>query len=155
MLASTTSATSVTKSSRKVYARNTTTSHFFCLRGNHEQRPELCNIPVVEVDTEQVHGLFYHEDKYPNIYYFVDGTISYFDNFRCYAMGGAYSVDKYYRPCNGPQVVPTRANHHRRSKRYETLLRSPRRVCGLHIHSHFHSLGSHSTFSWKDLTKAQ
>jgi len=79
---------------------------FFCLRGNHEQRPELCNIPTVEVDTEQVHGLFYHEDKYPNIYYFVDGTVSYFDNFRCYAMGGAYSVDKYYRLAMDRQWFP-------------------------------------------------
>lgn len=73
---------------------------FYCLRGNHEERPEnvdgYCRVFDGEVNNE----VWVHPD-YPNIRYLVDGNIYMFDGFSCLAIGGAYSVDKYWRLANG------------------------------------------------------
>ena len=68
----------------------------YCVRGNHEQRPEL--IPSVEVvfDTE-VEGNVYYEKEFPKIHYFMDGGIYNLGGHKALSIGGSYSVDKYYR----------------------------------------------------------
>lgn len=66
----------------------------FCIRGNHEARPQS----LKSYTTEMFHGdTVYYEKEYPNIKFAIDGGIYDFDGFRCLTIGGAYSVDKYYR----------------------------------------------------------
>ena len=72
---------------------------FFCLRGNHEMRPEDCGIPVVF--NEDVIQDVYQEEEYPTINYLIDGKIYDFNGYEVLAIGGAYSVDKFYRLSNG------------------------------------------------------
>lgn len=69
---------------------------FYCVRGNHEERPE--NIPTMTlVYDEEVKNRIYMESEYPNIRYLVDGEIYEFEKKQCLIIGGAYSVDKWYR----------------------------------------------------------
>ena len=37
------------------------------------------------------------EDKYPNLLFAKDGEVYDFDGYKCLVIGGAYSVDKYWR----------------------------------------------------------
>ena len=70
----------------------------FCIHGNHEIRPQ--NIPTYK---ERVYhgGRVLYEEAYPNIVFAIDGEIYDFDGFKCIVIGGAYSVDKYYRLARG------------------------------------------------------
>ena len=66
----------------------------FCVHGNHEARPWEAG------DYEEVmwnDGLVYMEEAYPNILFAKDGEIYNFHGKKVMAIGGAYSVDKYYR----------------------------------------------------------
>ena len=66
----------------------------FCIHGNHEARPWEAG------DYEEVmwnDGLVYMEEAYPNILFAKDGEIYNFHGKKVMAIGGAYSVDKYYR----------------------------------------------------------
>lgn len=72
----------------------------FCVHGNHEERPYLA------VDCEEKiwnKGIVYVEEQYPNILYAKDGEIYDFNGKSVMPIGGAYSVDKYYRIRNGLQ----------------------------------------------------
>jgi 3-oxoacid CoA-transferase subunit A len=66
----------------------------FCIHGNHECRPR--HIPTYEI-TEWREGLVYLEKEYLNILFAKDGEIYNLDDQRVIVIGGAYSVDKYYR----------------------------------------------------------
>ena len=66
----------------------------FCIHGNHEARPQT--IPTYE-EIEFCEGKAYIESKYSNIIFAKDGEIYNFKNTKCIAIGGAYSVDKYWR----------------------------------------------------------
>lgn len=69
---------------------------FFCVRGNHEARPE--DIPTMEkVFNPDVGNSVYWESKYPNIFYLLDGREYHFHNYIALVIGGAYSIDKWYR----------------------------------------------------------
>ncbi len=71
---------------------------FFCIHGNHEERPE--NIKTYK--TKQFHqGIVYYEEKYPNLLFAKDGEIYDFNHQKVLVIGGAYSVDKYYRRMHG------------------------------------------------------
>ena len=70
--------------------------HIYCVRGNHEQRPELIKNMVL-VNDENVNNVVYMEEAFPNIRYFVDGKIYNLLGYKCLVVGGAYSVDKWYR----------------------------------------------------------
>ncbi|MBQ4284611.1 MAG: metallophosphoesterase [Lachnospira sp.] len=76
----------------------------FCIHGNHEERP-------YEIDTyeemEWNGGVVYYEPEFPNILFAKDGEIYDFDGRRCIAIGGAYSVDKYYRLSHGMRWYET------------------------------------------------
>lgn len=66
----------------------------FCIHGNHEKRPET----IKSYKTTSFHGgTAWYEDDYPNILFAKDGEIYDFDGNKCIAIGGAYSVDKWYR----------------------------------------------------------
>lgn len=68
----------------------------YCVRGNHEEHPG--NIDSMEyVFDEEVGYWVYWEEDYPNIKYFSDGFIYNIKGYRCLVIGGAYSVDKWYR----------------------------------------------------------
>lgn len=71
---------------------------FFCLHGNHEQRPStLIGYQVCEYHG----GKVWVEPQYPNIVFAIDGEIYDFCGHSCLVIGGAYSVDKWYRLARG------------------------------------------------------
>lgn len=66
----------------------------FCVHGNHEARPwEAADYDEVMWNN----GLVYREEQYPNILFAKDGEIYDFHGKKVMAIGGVYSVDKYYR----------------------------------------------------------
>lgn len=69
----------------------------YCVRGNHEERPEL--LPsMCELYDDNIAGPVYIEpNDYPNIRYLKDGGVYNINGFRTLVIGGAYSVDKWYR----------------------------------------------------------
>lgn len=87
---------------RKSYT-NELGPQIYCLRGNHEERPE--NIPGMEMwlDMETA-STVYMEKEFPNIKYLVDGNSYWFGRYKCLALGGAYSVDKYWRLQHYPKT---------------------------------------------------
>lgn len=66
----------------------------FCIHGNHEQRPQ-----TIETYKEKIMygGIVYYEEEYPNILFAKDGEIYDFDGYKVLVIGGAYSIDKYFR----------------------------------------------------------
>lgn len=80
---------------------------FFCVHGNHEMRPET-------IPTYQMYEMlgacqcdpFYMEPEFPNIMFGMDGGVYGFCGKRCLVIGGAYSVDKYYRIAHGYRWFP-------------------------------------------------
>lgn len=77
---------------------------FFCVHGNHEERP-------FEIDTyEEIEwhgGIAYAEPFYPNLIFAKDGEIYDFNGKKAMAIGGAYSVDKWYRLRNNMRWFET------------------------------------------------
>ena len=70
----------------------------FSIHGNHEMRPG--KIPSYHL--AQWHGgTVFVEDAYPNLLFAVDGEVYDMDGHQTIVIGGAYSVDKYYRLANG------------------------------------------------------
>ena len=68
----------------------------YCVRGNHEERPE--NLEYIEHwYDENVKGYVMYEPEYPNIRYFEDGNAYEIGGKSVLVIGGAYSVDKWYR----------------------------------------------------------
>ena len=66
----------------------------FCVHGNHEQRP--ANIPGYELQPWNG-GQVWVQREYPNLLFARDGDIFEINGLRYLVIGGAYSVDKYYR----------------------------------------------------------
>lgn len=75
----------------------------FCVHGNHEARPQT--IPSYREKTWNG-GRVLYEKAFPNILFPVDGDIFELIGNRCIVIGGAYSVDKYYRLARGYQWFP-------------------------------------------------
>lgn len=71
----------------------------FCVHGNHEMRPWETGLDYKEKDFYG--GTVYYEEAFPNILFAKDGEIYNFPTESgtksCLVIGGAYSVDKYYR----------------------------------------------------------
>ena len=76
---------------------------FFCIHGNHEMRPT--SVPTYK---EKLYrgGTVWYEEEYPNILFAKDGEIYDFDGKKCIVIGGAYSVDKFYRLAMGWHWFP-------------------------------------------------
>ena len=66
----------------------------FCIHGNHERRPDTL---TGYKQKEWNGGLVWYEDEYPNLLFARDGDIFTMEGTRHLVIGGAYSVDKYYR----------------------------------------------------------
>lgn len=73
---------------------------FYLVRGNHEQRPQLVS-GMEEMYDDRVDGPIYWEPQYPNIRYFMDYGYYTINGWKCAVIGGAYSVDKWYRLARG------------------------------------------------------
>lgn len=68
----------------------------YCVRGNHEQRPQY--LPTIEnILDENVENFVWREPQFPNINYLKDGQEYTILKKRILVIGGAYSVDKWYR----------------------------------------------------------
>ena len=65
----------------------------FCVHGNHEERPFLLGYK----EKEWKGGTVYYEKKFPNLLFPKDGEVFDFEGKSAVVIGGAYSVDKYYR----------------------------------------------------------
>lgn len=76
----------------------------FCVHGNHEERPynissyEICNFMGAEA---------YYETAYPNLIFAKDGEIYNINGKTMMSIGGAYSVDKFYRLSQGMAWFPS------------------------------------------------
>jgi 3-oxoacid CoA-transferase subunit A len=69
-----------------------------CVRGNHEDRPKNReNMFDCTICNNVMSGTFTYESGYPHILYAWDGGEYWFCGKHCLVVGGAYSVDKWYR----------------------------------------------------------
>lgn len=69
-----------------------------CVHGNHEMRPwRIKGYHVVEWNGGQA----WVQKRYPNLLFAKDGEIFNLEGRRCIVIGGAYSVDKFYRLSRG------------------------------------------------------
>lgn len=69
---------------------------FYCLHGNHEARPtDLSNIQLIYDDN--IKGEVYIEPKWNKIRYLKDWGIYQMGKYKVAVIGGAYSVDKFWR----------------------------------------------------------
>lgn len=75
----------------------------FCIHGNHEERPEA--IENYELDAF-CGGSVYVEKEFPDIKFAKDGQVYEFNGKEYIVIGGAYSVDKYYRLARGINWFP-------------------------------------------------
>lgn len=66
----------------------------FCIYGNHEKRAS--SIGTYE-EMKWNGGVVYVEQKYPSILFAKDGEIFDFNGKKAIVIGGAYSIDKFYR----------------------------------------------------------
>lgn len=70
---------------------------FFLVQGNHEERPE--NISSYKKQ-EMFGGKIFIENKYPNLIFAKNGEIYNIESKTYLVVGGAYSIDKFYRIMN-------------------------------------------------------
>lgn len=93
------------KDDRTKQALLDTNMTFYLVRGNHEDRPE--NITgMISVYDEEVQGEVFMEEAFPAIKYLKDGGIYVINGHKTLVVGGAYSVDKWYRLGMGYQWFP-------------------------------------------------
>lgn len=76
----------------------------FCVHGNHEECPE--ELSGYEEQIWQG-GVVLYQPEYPNLLFAQDGEVYDFDGKQAIVIGGAYSVDKFYRLANGLPWFPT------------------------------------------------
>lgn len=70
----------------------------FSIHGNHEMRP--ADVPGYKTK-EFCGGTVWYEDRYHNLLFAKDGEIYRFVDYDCIVIGGAYSVDKFWRLMSG------------------------------------------------------
>lgn len=80
---------------------NNTGFRIYAVRGNHEERPE--NLFMEQMYDEDVDGGVYYEPEFPNIRYLFDGESYNIHGYSVLVIGGAYSVDKWYRLGGRPE----------------------------------------------------
>lgn len=94
----------------------------FCIHGNHEMRP--CTIETYH-EVVWHGGVVYLEDEYPNLLFAKDGEVYDLDGQKSIVIGGAYSVDKWYRLQNNlpwfPDEQPSLSIKQRVEHRLEDL----------------------------------
>lgn len=75
-----------------------------CIHGNHEERPFMIDSYI---EKEWRGGVVYCEEEFPNLLFAKDGEIYDLDGRKAIAIGGAYSVDKFYRLSGNYPWFPT------------------------------------------------
>lgn len=70
--------------------------HIYWLRGNHEARPSDVDGYKLIYD-QNVHGAVYYDPRFPNLRAFDNFGLYDIGGYSCLVIGGAYSVDKYWR----------------------------------------------------------
>lgn len=71
---------------------------YFCIHGNHERRPES----ILTYHADIWHdGSVYVEDEYSNLIFAQDGEIFDLEGLQTLVLGGAYSIDKWFRLKSG------------------------------------------------------
>ena len=92
---------------------------FFCVHGNHEERPE--NIKTYKTKTFNG-GIVYYEPLYPNILFAKDNEIYNLNDNKTFVIGGAYSADKPYRLKYGYNWYPSeQPSEETKAKSFEVL----------------------------------
>ncbi|MDE6729475.1 MAG: metallophosphoesterase [Oscillospiraceae bacterium] len=76
----------------------------FCIHGNHEERPFMIDSYL---EKEWHGGMVYYEEEFPHLLFAKDGEIYDLDGRKAIAIGGAYSVNKFYRLSGGAPWFPT------------------------------------------------
>ena len=76
----------------------------FCIHGNHEMRPQ--SLPWLYHEKEWRGGKVFVENAYPNILFAKDGEVYDLGGISAIVIGGAYSVDKWYRLERGAKWFP-------------------------------------------------
>lgn len=82
-------------------AVNNTGYIIYCVRGNHEERPQNISTMGLWFDLELA-NFVWREPEFPNIRYLQDGEVYLFNGRRTLVIGGAYSIDKWYRLAKSP-----------------------------------------------------
>lgn len=72
---------------------------FVCIHGNHEQRPRNISSYIITY-SKHLNCNVWYEPQYPTILFPFDGKMI-IDKKKFLVIGGAYSVDKYYRLSKG------------------------------------------------------
>lgn len=88
--------------------------NIFVIRGNHDGNPAL----IENIEQKEKYGnIGYIEQKYPNIFYAINSNIYNIEKNQFLVLGGAYSVDKFYRLSMGykwfsdeQMTIPEREN---------------------------------------------
>ena len=70
---------------------------WYCVRGNHGARPQDTSCGYELVYDQDVRGEVYVQREYPNIRFFKDWGEYYIGHYWVAVIGGAYSVDKWWR----------------------------------------------------------
>ncbi len=65
----------------------------YCVRGNHEARPDAVE-GIERYYDDTVENYIYLQEDYPNIHYFIDGLTYNINGYKTLVLGGAYSIDK-------------------------------------------------------------
>ena len=68
--------------------------NLFCIHGNHEKRPTTIS---TYKEMEYRGGIAYIEPEFPNLIFAKDGEVYDFNGVKTLVIGGAYSIDKFYR----------------------------------------------------------
>ena len=68
--------------------------NILCIHGNHEMRPSTIESYKLK---EWCGGMVWYEEAYPHLLFAKDGEIYAIEGKSYLAIGGAYSVDKFYR----------------------------------------------------------
>ena len=110
---------------------------FLCIHGNHEERPKNIS-SYKQIISDKLNAPCYIEPEYPSILFPKDGII-YLNKYRCLVLGGAYSVDKWYRRMNGLTWFPDEQMSIKEQNRILSLLDRENR---------FDYIFSHTCPSW-------
>ena len=81
-------------------------STVLCIRGNHEMRPDDAALEGIYHEIDWMGDRAYVEDKYPRFIMAKDGARYLINGREFLVIGGAYSVDKFWRLQKGYQWFP-------------------------------------------------
>lgn len=82
---------------KKEYLMKDSQCYWYLVRGNHEARPQSVQGMKLIYDKDNVDGQVWIQEEYPRIRYFMDYGEYWINKHRTLVLGGAYSVDKFWR----------------------------------------------------------